>query len=218
MQKSRSHWTHMKKPSPFKSVEKKPLLIEPIWESRFSFKSVEKKPFSFNPCEKTPALFYLVEKSLPFDSLKKPVHIQLIWRSRSPFNSVEEPVPHSTHLKKPVPHSIQLKKRWSSFRNKKKSCSSQVIQKSVLGFRLFLMGKVTSELRSPFGPSGRLASRRLSARLEPSLKRLAGWVSWHQRAWASNAENEMSVSRIFRNIDLRNFNFQKFHVHNTHQI
>jgi hypothetical protein len=31
---------------------------------------------------------------------------------------------------------------------------------------------LTSELRSPFGPSGRLASRRPSARLEPSLKKL----------------------------------------------
>jgi hypothetical protein len=41
---------------------------------------------------------------------------------------------------------------------------------------------LTSELRSPFGPSGRLASRRPSARLEPSLKGLAGWVSWHQGA------------------------------------
>jgi hypothetical protein len=67
-------------------------------------------------------------------------------------------------------------------------------------------------------PSGRLASRRPSARLEPPLKRLADWISWHQKVWAPNAENEMNVSRIFKNLDFRNFNFQKFYVHSIHQI
>jgi hypothetical protein len=93
-----------------------------------------------------------------------------------------------------------------------------VILKKISSFQTKHKSQFTSELRSFFEPSDRLASRRSSARLEPFLKKLVDWVSWHQRAWAPNAENEMSVSRIFKNLDFRNFNFQKFYVHNIHQI
>ncbi len=89
---------------------------------------------------------------------------------------------------------------------------------AVLRFVKLLMHHPYLRTQISLWPSGRLASRRSSARLELSLKRLAGWVSWHQRVWAPNAENEMSVSRIFRNLDFRNFNFQKFYVHSIHQI
>jgi hypothetical protein len=77
---------------------------------------------------------------------------------------------------------------------------------------------VTSELRSSFESSDRLASRRSSARLESSLKRLIDWVSWHQWIWASNAENLDFWARIFRHSIFRNFHFEKFSIHKTHQI
>jgi hypothetical protein len=75
-----------------------------------------------------------------------------------------------------------------------------------------------SELRSFFESSDRLASRRSSARLESSLKRLVGWVSWHQKVWASNAKNLDLWTRIFKHSIFRNFHFEKFSIHKTHQI
>ncbi len=187
--KSRSLWTQSKKPSSFNPVEKA-VRIQLTWESR-PHSTQSRKPSPFNPYEKA-------------------VPIQPIWESRphltqpkkpSPFNPAEKAVPiqpsrksrpHSTHLEKPFP-----------FNPFGKAVPIQLI---------------TSELRSPFGPSGRLASRRLSARLEPPLKRLVDWVSWHQRIWASNAENLDLWTRIFRHSIFQNFHFEKFSIHKTHQI
>ncbi len=83
---------------------------------------------------------------------------------------------------------------------------------------LFDRTVVILELRSLFLIKWSLASRDLSTRFESSLKKLVDWVSWHQKVWASNAENLNLWTRIFRNSRFRNFHFQKFSIHKTHQI